>query len=245
MSGFGAKVYYESVLASCWETFNWTRRDEADLRAANGGKPIPLNVTEWAGTGALDSKTQADDNPFGGNIVGALHRAIRQVWYLRENLVESATQWQTHAPTDRTPGLTFFFWQKPLGGRTLLWYLSDLLSQHVGDQILADKVQSPMLEMGFSRLPVVHSICTRDSKTKTLHWVLVNAAQGDTISCTLTIKGSRLNARGQVTTLSQGLDDSPVVTDVAALRKEAEVVFVGGKARLALPPHSVSFVEVR
>jgi len=244
-TGFGPDMYYESALTTCWVTFDWTRRDLAALRAANGGKRVPLEVTEWAGVGDLKSGVGTDANPSGTNIIGAIHRAIRQVWYLREDLVEGAMQWQSHAPTPSDPGFSFFFWRDFVGARTLVWYLSELLSRHAGDTVLADRVAGPMLEIGFERLPVVHSVCTRDTKTGTLHWVLVNAARQQAVPCTLSVRGRPLSATGMMTTLSQDLTASPVVADAASVETQAVVSFQGGKARVLLPAHSISFVEVR
>jgi alpha-L-arabinofuranosidase len=243
--GFGPATYYESAVLTCWQTFDWTRRDLQSLRDANTGKAIPLQVTEWAGVGDTATGQGTDLNPFGTNIVGALHRAIRQVWYLRENLVEGAMQWQSHAPSASTAGFAFFFWQKDLDARTPVWYLSDLLNNRLGDEVLADHVGSPLVEIGFDRLPVFHSVCTRDRKTGRLCWVLVNAARDDALKCRLSIRGSRLTARGRVTTLTQPLDASPIITDPTAIESDAAVSFTAGTAQVNLPAHSVSIVEVQ
>ncbi len=243
--GFGPGTYYQSALLTCWQTFDWTRRDLQSLREANPGKSIPLQVTEWAGVGDTADGKGTDLNSFGTNIIGALHRAIRQVWYLREDLVQGAMQWQSHAPTASTAGFAFFFWQKDLDARTVVWYLSDLLNNRLGDGVLADRVGSPMVEIGFDRLPVFHSVCTRDSKTGRLSWVLVNAARDDALKCRLSIKGSRLTARGRVTTLTQPIDASPIITDPKAIESDGAVSFAAGRAEVILPAHSVSIVEVQ
>jgi len=94
----GANVHrltFEDItLSENYRMLDRALRIQALLRAYNGDRPVYQYDTEWGMICGTTDGREADYEDRNANIIGTVHRAVRLIYYAREDIVRGASGWQ-------------------------------------------------------------------------------------------------------------------------------------------------------
>jgi hypothetical protein len=242
---------------NAWELNSYVLKTRALLEQYNPGRHIEILDTEWGMHGYDHGENvRADDSNRNGNIAGALHRAIRMIYYLNEGLVDAAGQWCILTPVDR-PGFAIVTINDDR--QFLLYYLNYYLGRYLGDEVVdvsgtcpyyeQSKVASDYAYTGAVydvSMPKAPALVTRSKDGKRLYLVVANGTAEESLLCRVELKGFLAGA-AEGERLTQASIDAP-----ALVEKESDVVGPlpvklenGGKAlAFEAAAHSVSFISL-
>ncbi len=95
------KLSFEEItLTENYRMLDRALRIQALLRTYNGGRPVYQYDTEWGMSCSTPSGKAADYEDRNANIIGAVHRAVRLIYYARENTLRGASGWQMLSALD-------------------------------------------------------------------------------------------------------------------------------------------------
>lgn len=87
-------AFEDIVLTENFRMLDRALRIQALLRAYNGQRPVYQYDTEWGMICSTPDGRAADYEDRNANIIGTLHRAVRLIYYARENILRGASGWQ-------------------------------------------------------------------------------------------------------------------------------------------------------
>lgn len=204
------------------------REVQALIDAYNPGRKLPQLDTEWG----MHSQGPDDEPPDyvnqNANLIGTLHRAVRMIGYLRENVLEGTTGWQVLSPIN-APGFAVLFLEAPYA-RSLLYWLYFYFNRHVGEWVT---------ELDGTLPRDVAVVATEDDSSRYL--ILANASWTASHPCRTNLKGS-----AKAVVLSDYRPGDPKTNSPRVDRKEDAVREV--EIRLdsfELPPRSILFLTLK
>ncbi len=201
----------------------------------NPGRTILQMDTEWGMHSPGPDGERADDALRNGNIVGALHRAVRLICYLREGVVQAACGWQA-LTNSKLPGYSFLPTNEP-ERRGVLYWLQHRFARYVGDQALEIAGRGPYYLAKGTYGPT-HPVLATQSEDA-LYLITVNPTQR---TVEARIRAVR-TGEAQAEAMSQPSPDSPAWADEDRLIKPLRVRRTSGEYRLDLPPLSIVFIK--
>ena len=221
------------------------------LRKHNPGRDIAILDTEWGlhGYSAVEPERAYRVNR-NGNIVGALHRAIRLIYYLREGLVDAAGQWSAltgigdGAKVD--PGFLTVPTVQRDGKVGVHFCLNDQFSRTLGDQVLDLTGTSPYYRFQDLAGPKVAVLATRSEDRRRLYLILANGTASEDIPASLRWPTWRAGSASGVRLSQAGLDDPALVSEREVIAP-LEGLTVGDDGRvlaLVVPAHTIVFLTV-
>ncbi|MCJ7751982.1 MAG: hypothetical protein MUQ65_12945 [Armatimonadetes bacterium] len=221
----------------------------------NPGRHIQILDTEWAMHGYNSGSGSADSAARNGNIAGTLHRAVRLIYYLNNDLLEAAAQFLAIGPRG-TPGFSIVALDDDR--EFLSYYLNYYLRQYVGDEVLTTSGTCPYYEQkdvpsDYRYTGVVYDVsmpeapvlATRSADGKTVYLVAANATAEKSLPCRVELKGFRAQtAEGK--RLSGDPDGAPLVDKESDVMSALPVKLAadGGSIAFDAAPHSVSFISL-
>ncbi|MFH0911647.1 MAG: hypothetical protein V1918_09120 [Planctomycetota bacterium] len=218
-------------------------RMRALLDRYNPGRRVAILDSEW-GLAASGGSGEPDDVNRNGNIVGAVHRAVRLIYCLREGLVEGMAQWQLLAPA-KYPG--FGIVAKDDDRRFLLYYLNLLFSRYVGAEVLDLSGTAPYYRPGDKYGgPVATALATLSGDGRTLFLVLANGTGKSDLPCEVAVKNFPIAQADGRRLFQKSLDAPALVTEES---EAIEPVVFRKKTETALTftcqAHSVYFLALQ
>ncbi len=220
------------------------------LRKHNPGREIAIVDTEWGlhGYTAAEPERAYRVNR-NGNIVGALHRAIRLVYYLREGLVDAAGQWSALSGMgDGSRGADPGFLAVPMvqrdGKEGVHFYLNDQFRRTLGDEVLDLSGSCPYFRFQDLAGPKVAVLATRSADRQRMYLILANGTAAEDIPATIRWRTWRAASASGVRLSQAGLDDPALVSEREVLAP-AEGVTVNDDGRalaLVVPAHTILFL---
>ena len=243
-----------------WIIDAYVRPTRTLLDKYNPDRKIPILDTEWgmhgynSNTGGDRELRRADYANRNSNIAGALHRAIRFMYYFNEGLVEGASQWNMLAPKDR-PGWAIVAIDDDR--LFVLYYLNYYFGRYVGDQVVSVSGTCPYYEksgvpFGYRAeprdisMPKAPVLATKSEDGQHLYLVVANGTENESLPCRVDLEGFRVGA-AEGKRLTQADIDAP-----ALVEKESDVVGSlpvkiadGGKTlTFEAAAHSISFISI-
>ncbi|MCY3019763.1 MAG: hypothetical protein NTW87_12135, partial [Planctomycetota bacterium] len=216
------------------------------LRAYNPGRDVYQYDTEWGMHSGGPGGERADAVVRNSNVVGALHRAVRLIYYTREDLLRGASSWEMFTRV-RSPGFGVLSPEAP-DKRFLVYWLYYHFNRHVGEWVLDMQGTAPYYEWtaaGTTRsMPLSPVLATQSADGKSVYLVIVNGSWTSAAPCSVSLRGFRpLSAKGVV--LSQAsLDAQPLIAREADAVAELPVTLEDPGLRCVVPPHAVVFITV-
>ena len=228
-------------------------RLNALLRAYNPGREVYQYDTEWS----LHSMASggAGNTVQNGNIVGALHRAVRLIYYLREDIVRGASAWEMFSNAGSWNALGIL----PPDGekRSMLYWMHRTFNEHTGDWVLdmqgttlyyqpqpgSDPRRAPLSG------PLAPAVVMLSDDEKTMQVIAANASWSRSIPCTLRIRNFHVTSSTGLLLSHSDANGPPLLEKkeefVTDLPVQADAKADASTVTCTLPPHSVAFITLK
>jgi hypothetical protein len=233
-------------------TGNHARLDEALelralLRAYNPDRRVTIYDTEWGLHSPAASGGKAWTEPRNANIVGTLHRAVRMLYYAREEVVEGAAGWNLFS-SSRNPGFLVVARDRP-ERRTMLYWLHYHFSRHLGEQVVELAGQAPFhADPGNPEAaghPLTPALATLADDGQTLFVMLVNGSWSRDLPAQIAISNFPTAACRAVVLRHDDPAANPLLERDEDFVGDLPVAVADGAASFTLPAHSVVFLRFR
>jgi hypothetical protein len=126
--------FEEITLTENYRTLVRALKIQALLRAYSGGRQTCQYDTEWGMISSAPGGKPADYEDRNANIIGTVHRAVRLIYYAREDILRGASGWQMLSALNGQ-GFGILSQQAP-EQRFLLYWLYYYFNRHVGEWVL-------------------------------------------------------------------------------------------------------------
>lgn len=228
---------------------NHARLDEAIelralLRAYNPGRDVSIYDTEWGLHSGAASGGKAWAEPRNANIVGTLYRAVRMLYYAREDVVEGAASWNLFSHS-RNPGFLLMASDQP-ERRSMLYWLHYHFSRHLGDRVVALEGQAPYHPAPRDPAAVGHpltpALATLSADGQTLFVMLVNGSWSRDVPARIRIANFPTATCRPVLLRHDDPAAHPLLERDEDFVGDLPVAIAAGVAAFTLPAHSVVFL---
>jgi len=240
---------YEASFEDVVITGNHARLDEALelralLRAYNPDRAVSIYDTEWGLHAPAASGGKAWTEPRNANIVGTLHRAVRMLYYAREDVVEGAAGWNLFS-SSRNPGFLLMAIDQP-ERRSMLYWLHYHFSRHLGEQVVELAGRTPFhADPGKPEAvghPLTPALATLSADGQTLFLMLVNGSWNRDLPARITIANFPTAACRAVVLRHDDAAAHPLLERDEDFVGDLPVTIAAGEASFTLPSHSVVFL---
>ena len=246
----GANVHrlkFEDVtLSENYRMLDRALRIQALLRAYNGDRPVYQYDTEWGMICGTTDGREADYENRNANIIGTVHRAVRLIYYAREDIVRGASGWQM---LSRLGGQGFgILSQEAPDQRFMLYWLYYYFNRHVGPWVLqmdgAAPYYQPEQEAEESTGPLTPVLATLSEDGNEIHLVIANGSWTRAVPCRVKLQDFHAaKARGIVIS-SDNLDGTPLLERKDEVVSDLPVETTGQEVNCTLGPHAVVFITL-
>ena len=240
----GEPTVEQLVLASNYAALRNVAALNELIRRCNPGREVRQRDTEWGlalgGSATLTNRS--------ANLCGALHRAVRLIYYAREGLVEGASSWEMFA---RVKEATYMVLTRDAPAqRTPIYWVYYYFTRHVGAQLLPVGGTSPWYAPAApadaaNAGPLCPALATLSADGATLYLVLVNGAAAQAFPATVRLDGFAARTAAGVQLTSADLDGPPLLKRTEDLVAPLAVTLAAGELRFQLPAHAVVFVAIQ
>lgn len=241
------KTSFENVvIASNHARLDEARQLAALLQAYNPDRPVSIYDTEWGLHSEAADGGKAWAEPRNANILGTLYRAVRMLYYAREDVVEGAAGWNLFSMS-HNPGFLLIASDKP-EQRTMLFWLYHHFSRHLGDDVVAITGQAPFhpdprnpASPGHPLTPVMATLSADSSR---LFVMIVNGAWERDVPARIGLTGFTPRACAAVLLRHDDLDAHPLLERDSEFVHELPVRLTGDALSFTLPSHSIAFLTL-
>ena len=193
----------------------------------------------------------ADSTVQNGNIVGVLHRAVRLIYYLREDVVRGASAWEMFSNTGKWNALGIL--PKEGEKKSMLYWLHRTVNEHTGEWVLEMQGTTPYYQPqpssdGRSTLlpgPLAPAVVMLSKDEKTMYVIAANASSDRSIPCTLNVRNFVVANASGVLLSSSDLNGSPLLEKKEDFVSDLPVRVNASTVTCTLPPHSVTFLSLK
>ena len=242
----GKSSFEDVVLRGNVEKLDDVLLVNALLRAYNPGREVYQYDTEWGLHCGGPGGERADYVVRNGNIVGTLHRAVRLIYYTREDLLRGASSWEMFTRV-KSPGFGILSPEAP-DKRFLIYWLYYFFNRHVGEWVLEMQGTAPYYEWTSGgktlAMPQTPALATLSADGKSVYLVMVNGSWSKPAPCAVTLRGFALTSAKGVVLSQDGLDAHPLIARQADAVSDLAVTLEGNSLRCALPAHCAVFITV-
>jgi len=241
------KLSFEDItLSENYRMLDRALRVQALLRAYNGDRPVYQYDTEWGMICSTADGKEADYEDRNANIIGTMHRAVRLIYYAREDIVQGASGWQM---LSRLGGQGFgILSQEAPDQRFMLYWLYYYFNRHVGQWVLqmdgTAPYHQPGQEAGELAGPLTPVLATLSGDGNEMYLVMANGSWTRAVPCRVRLRDFRAaKARGVVIS-SNKLDGKPLLERKEEAASDFPVGTTGEEVNCTLPPHAIVFVTL-
>jgi hypothetical protein len=242
--------FEDVVLTENYRMLDRLLRMGALLRAYNPERDVCQYDTEWGMICNTPDGKQADYEDRNANIIGTMHRAVRLIYYARENLLRGASGWQMLSRLD-AQGFGILSQDAP-DQRFMLYWLYYYFNRHLGEWALATDCTAPYYRSGkdvdaagqpFTG-PLTPTLATLSKDGRTIHLVIANGSWSRAVPGVTHLRNfGNIHATGVV--LGNGnLDGKPLLERKEEAVSDLEVTVAGDDVTCTLPPHAVVFMTL-
>ena len=243
------------VAGENYRTLDRIARTNALLKAYNPGREVTQYDTEWGlHTLATQPGKDATDIATNGNIVGALFRAVRLIYYAREDLVRGASAWEmfSHRSETKWNGLALL---PPEGDQTsMLYWTHRTFNEHLGDKVVEMSGTAPYykptppsdLRRGVPLPgPLTPALATLSGDGQTLYVTIVNAMWDKAAPPQFNLANFPARAVSGVQLSNDDPNRIGLLKDKSEFVHPFAVALDGAKRRCDIPPHSAVFLTLQ
>ncbi len=232
-------------------TSNHARLDEARqlnalLQAYNPHRPVSIYDTEWGLHSEAANGGKAWAEPRNANLLGTLYRAVRMLYYAREDVVEGAAGWNLFS-TSHNPGFLLVASDKP-EQRSMLFWLYHHFSRHLGNDVVSITGQSPYhpepRDAAAPGLPLTPVMATLSADSSRLFVMIVNGSWERDVPTRIRFAGFAPRACAAVLLRHDDLNAHPLLKHDAEFVHDLPVTLTGEALSFALPSHSIAFLTL-
>ena len=241
------KLSFEDItLCENYRMLDRALRINALLRAYNGDRPVYQYDTEWGMICSTPEGKEADYEDRNANILGTVHRAVRLIYYAREDIVRGAGGWQM---LSRPGGQGFgILSQEAPDQRFLLYWLYYYFNRHVGRWVLpmdgTAPYHQPRQEAGEFAGPLTPVLATLSGDGNQIYLVMANGSWTKAVPCRVKLRDFRVAQAQGVVISSDKLDAKPLLERKEDAVSDFPVGTTGEEVNCTLGPHSVAFVTL-
>ena len=221
-------------------------RINALLRAYNGDRPVYQYDTEWGMICGTAEGKDADYEDRNANIIGTVHRAVRLIYYAREDIVRGAGGWQM---LSRLGGQGFgILSQEAPDKRFMLYWLYYYFNRHVGPWVLqmdgTAPYHQPRREAGEFAGPLTPVLATSSGDGNEIYLAMVNGSWTRSVPCLIKLHDFRI-AKARAVVISSGkLDGKPLLERKEEAVSDFPVATTPEEVNCTLEPHAIVFVTL-
>ncbi len=240
-------AFEDVVLTSNYQILDEIRQTDALLRLYNPGRDVYQYDTEWGLHSAGPQGERADFVRRNANIWGMMHRAVRLIHYLREDLLRGASSWEMFAHR-RAPGFGLLARDAPQQ-RSMNYWLYYCFNRHAGCWVLPIDGTAPYHEGSADgrtfRGPLTPMVATLSQDEQQLYLILTNGSWDRTVPVRVTLQGFPPRSAAGVLLTHNDPDGDPFLTRPEDLVQELSVAITGQELTALLPPHAVAFLTIQ
>lgn len=247
--------YEELVLSQNYRILNQILRIQALIEAYNPSHRVYQLDTEWGMHSSGPNGERADYANRNANIVGIVHRAVRMIYYVREQPLAGASSWQMLGHS-RGLGFTVLATDQP-ESRTMLYWLYWSFLRHVGDQLIDFDGTAPFFLAETAERdhegggPITPVLLTTDAKREQVFCIVANGSWTDKVPCRLVFKNWSGALVSSIYLSDDDLDGNPLLRSRERFVHDLPLrVNIDQKALMTeltgtIPPHSVVFLAIK
>jgi hypothetical protein len=239
-------AFEDIVLTENFRMLDRALRIQSLIRAYNGSRPVSQYDTEWGMICSTADGKEADLEDRNANIIGTMHRAVRLIYYARENILSGASGWQM---LSRLGGQGFgILSPEAPEKRFMLYWLYYYFNRHLGEWVLpldgTAPYYQPGREAGEFAGPFTPALATLSRDGRAIYLVIANGSWTRTVPCHIKLQYFRaVRAQGIVLT-SDKLNGKPLLENKEEAISDFPVDISGEAADCTIPPHAIVFLNV-
>jgi hypothetical protein len=239
--------FEDVVLSGNYQILDEILQTNALLHLYNPARDVYQYDTEWGLHSAGPQGERADYVFRNANIWGMMHRAVRLIHYLREDLLRGASSWEMFT-YQRAPGFGFFAQDAPQL-RSMNYWLYYYFNRHAGRWVLAIEGTAPYHEGTAGgrayRGPLTPVVATLSGDERQLYLIIANGSSETSVPARVELRGFVPNGVAGVVLSHSDPDASPFLDNREELVCELLVEVRGQELTMLLPPRAVAFVTVQ
>ncbi|HUT33533.1 MAG TPA: hypothetical protein VNE39_08650 [Planctomycetota bacterium] len=216
------------------------------IASCNPGRDVCQLDTEWGMHSHGPKDEKADFVNRNANIYGTLHRAVRLIYYTREDILRGASSWEMFTRL-RSPGFGFLAQEAPQK-RSMFYWLYHCFNRHVGDHVLAIEGTAPFHtgRIGKAEVtgPLTPVLVTASDDGKTVYVVMANGSWAKAYPCRIALRGFDPAKADGIALSHSDPDAHPFVDRREDVVADLPVKLAGREVAFTLPAHSVAFITL-
>jgi len=245
-----SKNPFEAIVAGeNYRILDQMLRCNALLRAYNPGREVYQYDTEWSlhsmASGGAGTTLQ------NGNIVGALHRAVRLIYYLREDIVGGASAWEMFSNAGQWNALGIL--PPDNDKRSMLYWMHRTFNEHTGEWVLEMEGTTPHYQPQPGSEPrraplagpLAPAIVMLSDDGKTMYVIAANASWSRSIPCTLRLRNFNVNSASGLLLSHADVNGHPLLEKKEDFVSDLTLRANTSTLICTLPPHAVAFMTLR
>jgi hypothetical protein len=223
-------------------------RTQALLRAYNPGRDVYQYDTEWGMICNAPGGKDADYEGRNANIIGTLHRAVRLIYYAREDILRGASGWQMLSKLN-APASASSRRRRPTNASCSTGFTTTSTATWANGRwppMVSRPYYQPKQEADRAQFsgPLTPVLATLSKDERELYLVIANGSWTRSVPCRVHLRNfAAARATGVLLTQDQ-LDGSPLLDRKEDAVKDFPVVHTGDDVTCLLPPHAVVFVTL-
>ena len=240
--------FEEIALSENFRKLDRASRVNALLHAYNPQRDVYQYDTEWGMICNTPDGKEGDYECRNANIIGTLHRAVRLIYYAREDILRGASGWQMLNKLD-APGFGIVSQEAP-DKRFLLYWLYYYFNRHVGEWALAMDGTAPYYQSqqkdagGILNGPLTPVLATLSQDGREMYLVIANGSWSRAVPCRVHVQNFAVGqARGVVLT-NDKLDGNPLLEKKEDAISAWPITAMADGVACTIPPHAVVFMTL-
>ena len=247
----GTRVYgvpfEELALTENYRKLDRALQTNGLMHAYNPGREVYQYDTEWGMSANTTDDRDPDYENRNANIVGTLHRAVRLIYYTREDILHGASGWQMFSGINGQ-GFGILSQEAP-GKRFMLYWLYYYFNRHVGESVLEMKGTAPVYQpKGADQKrfagPLTPALVTLSKDGRSVYLVIANGSSTLAVPARVHLQNFKVGSIDGILLTNDNLDAKPLLEQKADAISAFPVTATDDGAACTIPPRSVVFVTM-
>jgi hypothetical protein len=240
--------FEEIALTENYRMLDLALRTQALIRAYNPDRDVYQDDTEWGMICNAPNGKDADFEGRNANIIGTLHRAVRLIYYAREDILRGASGWQMLSRINAS-GFGILAQEAP-DKRFMLYWLYYYFNRHLGEWALAtDGVApyyEPKQEADRARFggPLTPVLATLSKDEREIYLVIANGSWTRSVPCRIGLRNFAVGHVAGVLLTNDHLDGAPLLDRKEDAVMSFPVAQEASAVTCTLPAHAVLFLTL-
>jgi len=242
-----------AVLTENFRKLDSILRLNALIRAYNPNRDIYQYDTEWGMFGVGPNGEEADYVDRNANIFGTLHRAVRLIYYAREDILRGASSWEMFCRI-RSQGFGILSPDAP-SKRFMIYWLYYYFNRHIGEWVLNMDGTAPYnypaeIDGANTKLetlsgPITPTLATISEDGKTIYLIIANGSWDQSTPCRVNFRNFEVNSAAGTVLSHPDPNGKPLLERKEDAVTELSVMADEKHITCTIPEHSVVFLMVR